>query len=174
MSPPTHTLRTSVEVDASVLGLPGTFGNPAYWDVSVHHPVPDNRTSGLRDDSGAAAGRPVAPGANGAIQIDAVVPTDIRAHSMVGLAAHRAGATVSLRTSARSYDLPSDDYTAQSHHDVVVQRWSHSGWSVIARLTLDARGNGTAAVTVPFRVAFRVVDAATHTVWDSRSSTVVL
>ncbi|WP_298992157.1 hypothetical protein [uncultured Pseudokineococcus sp.] len=100
-----------------------------------------------------------------------VAPTDVRAHSMLGLAVARSGATVTVRGSARAYHSVQDRYVPWSGRPVSVQRWTGSAWVQVTGATTDARGNLSATVPVPAGSQLRLVVKDVGSIWGAVSAT---
>jgi len=100
------------------------------------------------------------------------VPTVVRAHSLLGLAAVRAGDLVTITTSARAYDIPKDAYLPWHRRSIVVQRWTSTGWATLTVLPTDLSGNSTTTLRIPFAVGLRAVVADSGQIWGATSASV--
>jgi len=99
------------------------------------------------------------------------VPTDVRAHSLLGLSAARSGSQVAVRGSARAYHNVLDRYVAWSGRPVSVQRWTGSAWVQVGAVTTDARGNLATTVSVPAGSQLRLVTRDVAGTWGAVSAT---
>lgn len=100
--------------------------------------------------------------------------TDIRAHSMLGLATARDGARVRVRGSARAYHTLEDRYVGWSGRPVSVQRWDGASWVQVIGATTDARGDFSTAVQVPAGSRLRTVVKDTPAIWGAVSRSVAV
>ncbi len=99
-----------------------------------------------------------------------VLPVDVRAHSLLGLAASRSGSTVTIVGSARAYQSVINRYVAWPRRTIAIQRWTSSGWRTIGSAVTDSRGNFRVLRSIPFTVGLRLVDQASGTIWGAVSA----
>lgn len=98
------------------------------------------------------------------------ISTDVRAHSMLGLAASRSGTTVTMKGSARAYTPAVARYASWSGRPVSVQRWNGSAWVELARTTTDRNGNLSLKVTAAKGSKLRLTTPDTRSIWGATSS----
>jgi hypothetical protein len=101
-------------------------------------------------------------------------PAEVRAHSLLGVAASRSGEVVSLRGSARAYHNVVDRYVPWSGQPVSVQRLIGTTWVQVSGARTDARGNVAVAVKAPVDSIFRLVIKDTVPTWGARTGWAVL
>jgi hypothetical protein len=96
--------------------------------------------------------------------------TDMRAHSMLGLAASRSGSTINIRGALRAYNSVTERYHGWSGRPVAIQRWSSSGWLTLKTVSTDRNGNIATSVGVPFRTTLRLATGDTAGIWGATST----
>lgn len=136
-------LKTQVTVTARDLPHWG----PMRWDVS---------TWSTADGLCALGGGPVG--------------TDVRAHSMLGLAVSRSGSSAVVRGSLRAYTPAAERYAAWSGRPVSVQRWDGRRWVQVTGVATDREGNVAARVQVPSGTALRLVAGDAPGIWGAVSA----
>ena len=99
-----------------------------------------------------------------------VLPVDVRAHSLLGMATARSGSRVAIHGSARAYNTVAGRYVAWSGRRVNIQRWTSLGWRNIGSATTDRRGNFNVAMSIGFVVGLRLTDPASGTIWGAVSA----
>jgi len=105
----------------------------------------------------------------------ATLPTDFRAHSMLGLAASRRDAKrIDIHGSLRAYHTVEERYVWWTNRTVAVQRWSSSGWLTLKTVHTDAHGNLDTSVSIPWRVGLRLATPDTPEIWGASSRPAVL
>ena len=104
----------------------------------------------------------------------AIVTATMRATSVLGLRATRAGSRVTVVSGARAYDAATGRYTAWTGRTVVVQRWTKAGWITVASARTNHLGNIRLALHIPFTVGLRVVDTSGAAIWGATSPARVL
>jgi len=102
-----------------------------------------------------------------------IVPTDVRAHSMVGLTTRRVGTTLRVDGSLRGYHSTADRYVGLPRRDVSVQSFDGASWVQVKGATTDARGDLTTfGAQVAPGTPLRLVVADAPTVWGAVSAVV--
>jgi len=101
-----------------------------------------------------------------------LLPTDMRARSLLGLAVTRRLDRLSVVGAAKAYDSVSDSYVAWPGRRVSLQRWTSAGWATVAQTGTDRAGHLALDLRVPFTATLRLVDADTPTIWGATSAPV--
>jgi GH25 family lysozyme M1 (1,4-beta-N-acetylmuramidase) len=104
----------------------------------------------------------------------ATVTATMRATSVLGLKATRAGSTVTVVSGARAFDAATGRFTAWVGRKVVVQRWTTSGWITVTSARTNRLGNIRIALHIPFTVGVRLIDGPSASVWGATSPARVL
>ena len=104
----------------------------------------------------------------------AVQGTDMRARSLLGLAATRHGDLVTIAGAAKAFNSVRDTYGAWSGRPVLLQRWTSTGWATLDTLTTDRLGHVATTRRIPFTVGLRLVTADTATIWGAATAQTVV
>ena len=114
-----------------------------------------------------------AASSGGAATLLTTAPADVRARSLLGMAATRAGDRVTVQGSAKAYQSVRDTYVAWAGRSVELQRWTSTGWQTIATSTADRLGHVAFVRVIPFRVGLRLVDDDDARIWGATSNQLV-
>ncbi|MEJ5946603.1 hypothetical protein WDZ17_14995 [Pseudokineococcus basanitobsidens] len=95
---------------------------------------------------------------------------EVKAHSLLGLAASRSGSSVTVAGSARAFHNVEGRYVPWSGRSVSVQRWTGSAWVQVKGVTTDGRGNLRTTVTVPASSTLRLVTPDQAGTWGAVSA----
>ncbi|WP_298992155.1 hypothetical protein [uncultured Pseudokineococcus sp.] len=99
-------------------------------------------------------------------------PTEVKAHSLLGLRTERRDGVLRVIGSARAYHSVLDRYVAWSDQVVSVQRWTGTAWVQTTGARTDARGNFTTfGGQVPTGTPLRLVLKDAPAIWGAVSAT---
>jgi len=101
-----------------------------------------------------------------------LVPTDMRARSLLGLAVTRRLDRLTVAGAAKAYNSVSDTYVAWPGRRVSLQRQTPTGWTTVADSVTDRAGHLAFDIRVRSTAVLRLVDADTPTIWGATSAPV--
>ncbi len=101
------------------------------------------------------------------------VPVTVKLRSLLGQRVTRAGSTVAVFASTKTYD-GDGIYRAAAGRTVYVQRYTANGWQTLRTLTADRNGHIDTRVTIPYRAAIRVTTRDTATTFGAITRETVL
>lgn len=84
----------------------------------------------------------------------------VREPSLLGLRAVRSGSTVVVHGSSRFLDITTGHLRGWPGNQIVIQRWSRSGWLTLRTVTTDRDGNLVVPLRIPFVVGLRLTTEA--------------